>query len=167
MARKSFFFADFNPAVWHMNVPAALGVEASGLVHVIQEAVADVPLPPTVAELAPEGADRSELKTVFLGLAVNAHDDFGTFAVRHDEIRHVRAYAEGTDDNPDPDDVVERSFVQPRDFHLYELQNNPGQVYVTTQGAVVRRIYRRARETHGANGLALNLRNTNLGNLEA
>jgi hypothetical protein len=157
LARKSFFFADFNPAVWHMRVPADLGVDAPGLVRVAQDVVPDVPPPPTVAELAPDGADRTELKTVFLGLAANAHDDFGTFAVRH-----VRAYAEGTDDNPNPDDIVERSFVQPRDFHLYELQNNPGQVYVTTQEAVVRRIYRRARETHGANGLALNLRNTSL-----
>jgi hypothetical protein len=145
-----------------MRVPADLGVDAPGLVRVAQDVVPDVPPPPTVAELAPDGADRTELKTVFLRLAANAHDDFGTFAVRHDEIRHVRAYAEGTEDNPNPDDVVERSFVQPRDFHLYELQNNPGQVYVTTQEAVVRRIYRRARETHGANGLALNLRNTSL-----
>ena len=72
----------------------------------------------------------------------------------------------GQDDDPNPDDVMDRSFVQPRDFHLYEFRNNPGQVYVTTPEAVVRRVFRRARETHRGQGIALNLRVINLGDLE-
>ncbi len=127
----------------------------------------DVPSPIAVAELAPDGVERQELKTVFLGLPTTAHDAFDTFAVRHDEVRQVRAYTEGTDDDPSPDEVTERRYVQPRDFHLYEFKNNPGQVYVTTQEPVVRRMYRRARETHDDLGLALNLRSTKLGELES
>ena len=129
----------------------------------------DAPTAPAalaVAEPAPDGVDRQELKTVFHALASTAHDSFGTFSVRHDEVRRIRAYADGADDDPDPDVVMERSLVQPRDFHLYEFRNNPGQIYVTTQEAVVRRIYRRARETHGQQGMALNLRRTRLDDLE-
>ena len=167
MARKSFLFADFNPAVWRAAVLADPFAPGPAFVEQGLAAALDYPPPLAVAELAPDGVDREELKTVFHTLPVTAHDAFGTFSVRHDEVRSIRAYAEGTDDDPSPDDVTERSFVQPRDFHLYEFRNNPGQVYVTTQEAVVRRVYRRARETHGNQGMALNLRNTSLGDLEA
>ena len=167
MARKSFFFADFNPAVWRAGVPADRVVP---VLQLLAQGVGDVldvpPAPLAVAELSPDGVDREELKTVFHTVPVTAHDAFETFSVRHDEVRNIRAYAEGTDDDPNPDDVTDRSFVQPRDFHLYEFRNNPGQVYVTTQETVVRRIYRRARETHDDQGMALNLRIINLGDLE-
>ena len=168
MARKTFFFADFNPAVWRAGVPVDPAVTVSPFVV---EAVSDdldvSPPPLAIAESAPDGVGREELKTVFHTLPTADHDAFETFSVRHDEARNIRAYSEGTVDDPSPDDVTDRSFVQPRDFHLYEFRNNPGHVYVTTQEPVVRRMYRRARETHGGQGMALRLRNINLGDLEA
>ena len=161
MARKTFFFAAFTPVVWRVPVmPEGALVAAEFVVAV------DAPPPVAFAESAPDGVDRPELKTVFHALMNSAHDAFRTFAVRHDEVRRIRAYQEGTDDDPNPDEVTERSFVQPRDFHLYELLNTPGQAYVTTQEAVVRRMYRRARETYADPSITLNLRKTKLGDLE-
>ena len=163
MARKSFFFADFNPVVWRGAVQTDAASQGSSVVQ-IGGSSAGPPL--AVAESSPDGVDREVLKTVFHSLPTTAHDAFGTFSVRHDEVRNIRAYAEGTDDNPNPDDVTDRNFVQPRDFLLYEFHNSPGQVYVTTQEPVVRKIFRRARETHVDQGMTLNLRNINLEEFE-
>ena len=181
MARKTFLFADFSPPVWRavpigpvMSEPAAISVRVTPLNALGADDVLDVSPPLTVGELAPDGVDREELRTTFHALSTTAHDAFGSFSVRHDEVRKIRAYAdtEGDDRNfsDGSDDVVERSLVQPKDFQLHELLDSPGQAFITTQEAVVRRIFRRARETYstlGIGGIALNLRNTNLEDLEA
>lgn len=166
MARKSFFFANFNPPVWRERIQTDSVVIADLVSDQTLPDSSDVPPPLTVAESAPDGVDRAELKTVFHTVPTTAHDAFTTFSVRHDEVRNIRAYAAGTDDDPSPDDVTERSLVQPKDFHLYEFRDDPRQVFVTTPEAVVRRMFRRARATHSQQGMALNLRNTNLGDLE-
>ena len=132
--------------------------------------------PVKVGESSPEGVSRKELQTTFHKLSATAHDAFTSFYVRHDEVKTVRAYAstgevdmdDSANVNDDGNEVVERRFVQPKDFQLHELQDSPGQAFITIQEAVVRRMFRRARQTYDDTfSVALSLRKTNLQELEA
>lgn len=148
MARRTFTFAEFTPAVWRT------GTEGSTDTTV-------------VAEPAPDGVEREELQTVFNVLPVAIHDRFNGFTIRHDEVKGVTAYAPGTDDDPSPGDVREFRVVQPRWAFLYELVDDPGQIYVTAPDAVLRRILRRARATNAGLGIALRVRSTDLDAIES
>ena len=148
LARRTFTFAEFTPTVWRT------GPEGSTDTTV-------------VAEPAPDGVERAELQTAFNALPITVHDGFHAFNVKHDEVRAVTAYTSGTDEDPSPDEVREYRVVQPRYAFLYEFVAAPGQIYVTTTDAVIRRILRRARATNTGQGVALRVRNTDLSAIES
>ena len=147
LARRTFTFAEFTPAVWRTGPEGSTGTTV-------------------VAEPAPDGVEREELQTAFDALPITVHDGFHAFNVRHDEVKSVTAYAPWTAEDPSPNEVREYRVVQPRHAFLYEFVAAPGQIYVTTTDAVIRRIVRRARATSPGQGTVLRVRSTDLDAIE-
>ena len=133
MTRKTFYFAEFDPAISE-NVSTKA--------------------PLVVFEPAPEGHQREYLKTR-IHRTQSPHDEFHKFSLTHDISNKVRAYTdEGVFRNSDdPSDtlatevVQEQYFVTPKDYQAFELSDHEGRLYTSMPENYLRQMYRRYRES--------------------
>lgn len=132
MAKKTFTYAAFTPSLWDgAGAPSPLSAEVD----------------------APPETGRTVLRTRFVP-NVQQHDEFRPFTVVHDVVRHYNAYAsdgqnkpDGTLDAPsDSDQVQEHTYVQPREFLLYEFAAMQGRFYATNE-IMLKDALRRYRES--------------------
>ena len=149
MARKSLNFAVFDPMLWGGVVPS----DPSAPVLEVQQ-------------LAPSGSPRAILKTRVFSRPTSPHDAFSAFNGRHDVVKRVQAYAPVDENGSETDALQEQIYVQPIEFHAYQLQTAPTNLYMTASDLTIKAVFRRYRETTGNYHATLSCRVVNIGDLE-
>ena len=133
MSRKLLSFARFSPGLWPSQSPPV------DFDDVVRSSTAL-----QVAQPAPEGSPREQLKTTVTYNADSSHDAFHSLTATHDEARRIQAYS----DNPNEDVIEERIIVRPRTFQIREFRDSPGQLYIAAPYTTIRQMFRRFRETN-------------------
>lgn len=149
MPSKTFNFASFEPMLWDSDLP-----------HDTTAPVLDV------NQLAPAGSPRSVLRTKVFSRQNSPHDAFNAFNGRHDVVKRFQAYAPPGSDGEESDALQEQIYVQPLEFHAYQLRNQPTHLYLTAPDLTVNSMFRRYRETHKDYSVTLSRRIVDIDDLE-
>ena len=154
MVAKTLNFVRFEPSLWDGLVdPSPL------LINVLD-----------VAETAPEGAGRNQLRTKVNLHPSSPNDAFDALTATHDTVVQIKgAYVPSDDDDDDTDELQDRFLVRPKDFNIFEFKGKSGQIYANMPLTHIKKMSHRHKQTakeDGQSGSTLNLRLVSLPNLE-
>lgn len=162
MPRRTLHSTIFNPSLW-----GTKWVRTDSDVPAAQPPGPDRRLVLDVAEIAPENSQRSKLRTRVAQHTTSPHDAFAAFTAIHDEVKHVNAYTDPTDDGEESDETQDRIYIQPREFNIFEFVAEPGHLYVAAHLGAMSRMFKRYRSTHGVDSTTRERRIVDISCLES
>ena len=125
MARRTFYSTIFTPAPWSADQKEL-----------------------KVSEPASEECPRNSLRTIVTRRTGAPRMGFNAFNAAHDEEKPITAYADPDGDQDDPEHIVRRVYVRPRDFQIYEFVDKPGFIYATAPQYTMSQMLRRFKNTY-------------------
>ena len=119
----------------------------------------------SVAEAAPNGANRPLLRSRAYQRSDPPHPNFNAFIMAHDVSLTKETYVNTTDDPDDEDRVHSVVLIERKRFEVYESLRT-GALYFIAPEAFMKQTFRRYRETTGNHGATFQRRIVRLAELE-